>query len=303
MNDHLVVHPEVRDALAAGRPVVALESTIIAHGMPFPQNVETARSVEAIVRRGGAVPATVAVLGGKIRVGLEVAALERLGAAEDVAKVSRRDLPVVVARRLDGATTVAATMIVAAAAGIEVFTTGGIGGVHRGAAASFDVSADLQELARTGVAVVSSGAKAILDLGATLEYLETHGVPVVGYRTGRFPAFYVRDSGFGVDHRAESAAEIAAIVRAKRDLGLAGGVVVANPIPAEHELDRGLVERAIDDALAAAASEGVAGKAVTPFLLARLESLTGGRSLAANIALVESNADLGARLATELATT
>ena len=300
LSDHLLLSPEVAEALAQRRPVVALESTIIAHGMPFPRNVETAKEVEAIVRRGGAVPATIAVLGGRIRVGLDDAALARLGEGKEIAKVSRRDLPVVVARRLDGATTVAATMIVAHLAGIEVFVTGGIGGVHRGAGLSFDVSADLLELAETPVAVVSAGAKAILDLGATLEVLETHGVPVLGYRTDRFPAFYSRDSGFGVDHRADSAAEIAAIVRAKWDLGLAGGVVVANPIPAAHEIDRGVVERAVAAALAEAEERRIRGKEVTPFLLARLEELTGGRSLAANVELVRSNAALGARLAAEL---
>ncbi len=301
MKNHLLLHPEVAGALAEGRPVVALESTIIAHGMPFPENLETARSVEAIVRERGAVPATIAVLGGKIRVGLDQAALARLGEGRDVAKASRRDLPILVARKLDGATTVAATMIAAALAGIEVFVTGGLGGVHRGAGSSFDVSADLRELAETNVAVVCAGAKAILDLGATLEVLETNGVPVVGYRTARFPAFWVRDSGFDLDHRADSAAEIAAVVRAKRDLGLAGGVVVANPIPEEHALDPELVEQAIGDALAAATARGVTGKEVTPFLLSRVEAATDGRSLEANVALVESNAALGARLAAELA--
>ncbi len=292
------VHPEVRDALAEGRAVVALESTIIAHGMPYPANVETARAVEGIVREHGAVPATIAILGGEIRVGLDDQALERLGSA-DVAKVSRRDLGAVVARGLDGATTVAATMIVAARAGIEVFVTGGIGGVHRGAERTFDVSADLTELGRTRVAVVCAGAKAILDLGLTLEVLETWGVPVIGFGSDRFPAFYTRDSGFGVDCRVDSAAELAELLRAHWHLGLAGAVV-GNPIPREHEMDPGVAEQAIRDALAEAAEQGVSGKDVTPFLLSRIEALTGGVSLEANRALIESNARLGARLAVAL---
>lgn len=293
------IHPEVRAALAAGRGVVALESTIIAHGMPYPANVETAGNVERIVREQGAVPATIAILGGEISVGLDEQALDRLGSADDVAKVSRRDLGAVTARGLDGATTVAATMIIAARAGIEVFVTGGIGGVHRGAERTFDVSADLTELGRTRVAVVCAGAKAILDLGLTLEVLETQGVPVIGFGSGRFPAFYTRDSGFGVDCRADSAAELAEILRAHWHLGLAGAVV-ANPIPEEHEMDPGRIARAIGSALAEAAEQGVSGKEVTPFLLSRLEALTGGASLEANRALIESNARVGARLAVEL---
>ncbi|MCP3957051.1 MAG: pseudouridine-5'-phosphate glycosidase, partial [bacterium] len=288
------IHGEVEQALAAGRPVVALESTIIAHGMPYPENVASARRVEAVVREHGAVPATIAILAGEIRVGLDDDSLERLGGGAGVRKVSRRDLAVAVARGLDGATTVAATMIAAALAGIEVFVTGGIGGVHRGAAESFDVSADLQELARTSVAVVCAGAKAILDLGLTLEYLETHGVPVIGLRTDRFPAFYTRDSGHGVDWRVESEAELAEILKAKWDLGLAGGLVVANPIPRRHELEQDLVDRALDEALAQAADAGVTGKDVTPFLLSKMESLTGGASLEANKALIVDNARAGA---------
>ncbi len=301
MDKRLHLHPEVSQALADRRAVVALESTIIAHGMPYPQNVETARAVEGIVRAGGAVPATVAILGGEIRVGLDEEALERLAGARDVAKVSRRDFAVVVARRGDGATTVAATMIVAALAGIEVFVTGGIGGVHRGAAESFDVSADLTELARTRVAVVCAGAKAILDLGLTLEYLETLGVPVIGFGSDRFPAFYTRDSGFGVDCRVDSAAELAEILRTQWRLDLEVGAVIANPIPRQHELDPERADRAIRDALAEAAEKRVTGKDVTPFLLARIEALTGGDSLAANRALIENNARLGARLAVALA--
>ncbi len=300
MSHRFKIHAQVQEALSAGRAVVALESTIIAHGMPYPANVETARKVERIVRSLGAVPATIAILGGEISVGLDDQALERLGRAGDVAKVSRRDLAAVVARGLDGATTVAATMIVAAGAGIEVFVTGGIGGVHRGAERSFDVSADLTELGKTRVAVVCAGAKAILDLGLTLEVLETHGVPVIGFGSDRFPAFYTRDSGFGVDCQVDSAAELAAIVKTHWDLGL-GGVVVANPIPRRHEMDPAAVERAIQRAMTEAAVERVSGKDVTPFLLSRLEALTGGDSLEANRALIESNARVGARLAVELA--
>ncbi len=295
-----IVHPEVAEALADGRGVVALESTIIAHGMPFPVNVETAREVEARVRAAGAVPATIAVLDGEIRVGLDERGLEQLGRARDVAKISRRDLAVALARGLDGATTVAATMIVAALAGIEVFVTGGIGGVHRGAAESFDVSADLTELARTRVAVVCAGAKAILDLGLTLEYLETLGVPVIGFGTDRFPAFYTRDSGFGVDCRIDTEGELAGLLATQWDLGLDGGLVVANPIPREHEMDSGRIEGAILSALAEAADLSVTGKDVTPFLLSRLEALTGGESLDANRALIYSNAGVGARLAVAL---
>lgn len=299
-SDRFKIQPEVREALAAGRAVVALESTIISHGMPYPANVETARKVEGIVREEGAVPATIAILGGEISVGLDEQTLERLGSAGDVAKISRRDLAVAVARGLDGATTVAATMIAAAHAGIQVFVTGGIGGVHRGAEQSFDVSADLTELARTRVAVVCAGAKAILDLGLTLEVLETHGVPVIGFGSDRFPAFYTRDSGFDVDVRVDSAAELAAIVRTQWDLGL-DGVVVANPIPKEYEMDPGIVERAIRNALAEAAEQGITGKDVTPFLLSTIEAQTGGDSLTANRALIENNAHVGARLAVELA--
>ncbi len=296
----LKIHPDVQEALAAGRAVVALESTIIAHGMPYPTNIETALEVERIVRDEGAVPATIAILGGEISVGLDQQALEKLGRSHDVAKVSRRDLAVAVARGLDGATTVAATMIVAARAGIEVFVTGGIGGVHRGAERTLDVSADLTELARTRVAVVCAGANAILDLGLTLEVLETHGVPVIGFGSDRFPAFYTRDSGFGVDVRADSAVELAAIVGTQWDLGL-DGVVVANPIPREYEMDPERVERVIGEVVAEAEEQGVTGKDVTPFLLSKLEELTGGDSLEANRALIENNARVGARLAIELA--
>lgn len=300
-NPELFVQSEVAEALAAGRPVVALESTIITHGMPYPANVETALAVEAIIREAGAVPATIAILNGRLTVGLDRDQLEALAQTPDVVKCSRRDLPVVVARGLNGATTVAGTMIVAALAGIRVFVTGGIGGVHRGAEISMDVSADLSELAQTDVTVVCAGAKAILDLGLTLEYLETHGVPVLGYRTDRFPAFYVRDGGFPVDTRVDSVEELAAIVAAKRTLGLKGGVVVANPIPPEHALPTDEIESAIQTALADAAAKGITGKATTPFLLARLGEVTGGRSLTANIALVKHNAQVGAALAVAIA--
>ena len=291
---------EVAAALKAGRPVVALESTIIAHGMPYPQNVATAREVEDIVRKHGAVPATIAILGGRVKVGLAAAELEYLGReGAKIRKVSTRDLPYVVARRLDGATTVASTMRIAAMAGIAVFATGGIGGVHRGAEKTFDMSADLTEFAASDVAVVTAGAKAILDLGLTLETLETLGVPVIGLATDRFPAFYSRDSGHAVPMRCETPEEIAAVMRAKWAMGLKGGIVVANPIPAEFEIPAAEIAPAIDAAIAAAAAAGISGKEVTPFLLARLAEITGGRSLAANIALVKHNAAVAAGIAVE----
>lgn len=294
----LDLHPEVRSALSDGTPVVALESTIVAHGMPWPHNLDTARRVEAEVRRHGAVPATIAILGGRLKAGLsdeELQTLARRGPA--VAKASRRDLGALVARGADGATTVAATMIVAALAGIRVFATGGIGGVHRGAESSFDISADLLELARTPVAVVCAGAKSILDLGLTLEVLETHGVPVIGYGTDALPAFYVRDSGHRLEIRADTPLEVARTMRAHWSLGLGSGLVVANPIPAEHAMPARRVDQAIAQALDEARARGVKGKASTPFLLARVAELTGGDSLAANIALVLNNAALAARVA------
>jgi pseudouridine-5'-phosphate glycosidase len=291
-------HPEVQAALAAGAPVVALESTLIAHGMPWPHNLETGRRLEAEVRRHGAVPATIAVLGGRLKVGLSAAELEGLarGGAR-VAKASRRDLALLVATGADGATTVAATMIVAALAGIKVFATGGIGGVHRGAERSFDISADLLELAQTPVAVVCAGAKSILDLGLTLEVLETHGVPVIGYRCSSLPAFYVRDSGHALAQRLDQPEALALAMHAHWQLGLKGGLVIANPIPAQHEMPRERIDAAIDRALAEAAAQGIQGKASTPFLLARVADLTGGDSLAANIALVLNNAALAAQVA------
>jgi pseudouridine-5'-phosphate glycosidase len=298
----MAIAPEVADALAAGRPGVALESTVISHGMPYPANIETARDLERLVHDAGAVPATVAVADGRIRIGLDDELLRRLAnGQEPVRKLSRRDLPIGLAQGGLGATTVAATMIAAAAAGIRVFATGGIGGVHREAQATFDISADIMELARTSVAVVCAGAKSILDLGLTLEALETHGVPVLGYRTDSFPAFYCRSSAFPVDARADTPGEVARICRAKWDLGLDGGVLVANPIPESHAMDPDLMAEAIDTAVYDAKTRGVGGKALTPFLLARVNELTQGRSLAANIALIRNNAVLAAQVAVALA--
>lgn len=298
MHDRLSLTPEVADALADGRPVVALESTVIAHGMPYPKNLDTARSLEALVRAEGAVPATIAVLDGRIRVGLDDTALERLASGgKAVMKLSRRDLPIALATGALGATTVAATMIAAQRAGIAVFATGGLGGVHRGAETSFDVSADLDELARTSVCVVCAGAKSILDLPKTLEILETRGVPVLGFGTDAFPAFYSRNSGLPVSHRCDNVTEVAAILRAKWDLGLEGGVVLANPIPEADALDGAAMEQAIAQALADAEAHGITGKSVTPHLLAALERITAGRSLIANMALIRNNAVVAARLA------
>lgn len=289
---------EVDDALRAGRAVVALESTIIAHGMPWPRNVETALAVEAEVRAAGAIPATVAILDGRLKAGLARDEIERIGRGGlDIAKASRRDIPILVARGRTGATTVAATMIIAALAGIPVFATGGIGGVHRGAATSFDISADLEELANTSVAVVCAGAKAVLDLHLTLEYLETHGVPVIGYGTDRLPAFWSRDSGLGVDVRVDTPEEIARMMKAKWQMGLTGGMVIANPISEAFELPRELIERATEQALDEARTQGIAGKALTPFLLSRINALTRSESLAANIQLVLNNARLAATVA------
>ncbi len=298
MNNYLEISPEVKSALAEGRPVVALESTIISHGMPYPQNVETAMNVEKIVRENGAVPATIAIIGGKLKAGLSADEIEYLGKkGYDVTKASRRDLPVLVARGEDGATTVATTMIIAAMAGIKVFATGGIGGVHRGAEVTMDISADLEELARTPVLVVCAGAKSILDLGLTLEYLETKGVPVIGYGTDELPAFYTRKSGFGVDYRLDTPDEIAAAFRAKLEMGLAGGMLVTNPIPEPYSMDPDVINKAIDEAVAEANAKGVRGKQTTPFLLAKIKDITGGDSLASNIRLVYNNAALAAQVA------
>ncbi len=296
----LAFSPEVAAARAAGRPLVALESTIISHGMPYPQNVAMAREVEQIVRDHGAVPATIAVIDGKVRVGLDHAQLQLLATAPGVMKVSRRDLAFVLAQRRLGATTVAATMICARLAGIETFVTGGVGGVHRGAPSSFDISADLQELAQTDVAVVCAGVKSILDIGLTLEYLETHGVPVVSVGQPGFPAFFTRESGFQADFQLDSAAEQAAFIRTKWQLGLRGGVVIGNPVPQGAAMPKDEIDRITTQALADADAAGISGKAITPFLLDRIVQLTGGRSLATNIALVKHNAAVGARLAVAL---
>ena len=297
MQQFLLFSPEVAAARAARKPIVALESTIISHGMPYPQNVEMAREVEQIIRDAGAVPATIALIDGKICVGLAPEQLEQLGTAPDAMKVSRRDLAYALSTRRLGATTVAATMICAQLAGIEVFVTGGIGGVHRGAATSFDISADLQELAQTDVAVVCAGVKSILDIGLTLEYLETHGVPVISVGQRGFPAFFTRASGFDADFQLDTAQEQAAFIRTKWQLGLRGGVVVANPVPEAQAMPAHEIARITEQALAEADTNGVTGKAITPFLLDRIKQLTGGRSLATNIALVKHNAQIGAELA------
>ena len=300
MHSFLLFSPEVAAARNAGKPIVALESTIISHGMPYPQNVHTAREVEQVIRDAGAVPATIAIMDGKICVGLAGDQLETLGTSPDAIKVSRRDLPYVLSQGRLGATTVAATMICAQLAGIEVFVTGGIGGVHRGAETSFDISADLQELARTNVAVVCAGVKSILDIGLTLEYLETHGVPVLSVGQPGFPAFFTRDSGYRADFQLDSPESQAAFIRTKWQLGLKGGVVVSNPVPAESSMAPDEIDAIIGQALGQAQRQGVTGKNVTPFLLARIKELTGGRSLATNIALVKHNALVGARLAVAL---
>ncbi len=316
MNPALDVAPEVKAALTAGAAVVALESTIISHGMPWPRNVQTALAVEAEVRAHGAVPATIAVIAGRLTAGLSLAQIEHIGrpqpahaeatsaeAGPGITKASRRDLAVLVARGHSGATTVAATMLIAAMAGIRVFATGGIGGVHRGAATSFDISADLQELARTPVAVVCAGPKAILDIGLTLEYLETHGVPVLGYQCDELPAFFSRESGFAVDYRVNDVAELAQITRSHWALGWGSGLLIANPIPHEFALPRERIDAAIAQALADAQQQGISGKAITPFLLDRVNALTGGDSLNSNVQLVLNNARLAAGVAVQLAMT
>ncbi|MBR6346490.1 MAG: pseudouridine-5'-phosphate glycosidase [Bacteroidales bacterium] len=298
MNKYLDLSPEVAAALKEGKPVVALESTIISHGMPYPQNVETALLVEKTIREGGAVPATIAIIGGRLKAGLTPEQIEYLGKkGREVTKASRRDLPVLVARSEDGATTVTTTMIIAAIAGIKVFATGGIGGVHRGAEKTMDISADLEELARTPVMVICAGAKSILDLGLTLEYLETKGVPVIGYGTDELPAFYTRRSGFKVDYRIDTPEQLAEAFRAKLEMGLGGGMLVTNPIPEEYSMDPAVINAAIDAAIAEASEKGIHGKETTPFLLARIKDITGGDSLASNIQLVLNNAKLAARTA------
>ena len=301
MNPYLDISPEVAQALAAGKPVVALESTIISHGMPYPKNVETALRVEQTIRDNGAVPATIAVIGGRLKAGLSREEIEHLGkAGRAVAKASRRDLPALVARGADGATTVTTTMIIARMAGISIFATGGIGGVHRGAETTMDISADLEELAQTPVMVVCAGAKSILDLGLTLEYLETKGVPVIGYGTDELPAFYTRQSGLKVDYRADSPEELAAMFRAQRALEFRGGMLVTNPIPEQYAMPKAVIDAAIEQALKECAEQGVHGKETTPFLLARVVELTGGESLESNIRLVLNNAALAAKTAAAL---
>lgn len=301
LEKNIVVSMEVKQALQQNKPVVALESTIISHGMPYPQNVETALNVERIVRENGAVPATIAIIGGKPTVGITAEEIDHLGKKGlAVTKASRRDIPVLAAKGEDGATTVAATMIIAAMAGVKVFATGGIGGVHRGAETSMDISADLEELARTDVAVICAGAKSILDLGLTMEYLETKGVPVLGYQTEELPAFYTRSSGYKVNYRIDSPLEVAKIIAAQRDLELHGGMVIANPIPEEYAMEESVIHTAIQDALQEADKLGIKGKEITPFLLDKIQKLTDGKSLASNIQLVYNNVKLGAQIASAL---
>lgn len=301
LEKNIVVSMEVKQALQQNKPVVALESTIISHGMPYPQNVETALNVERIVRENGAVPATIAIIGGKPTVGITAEEIDHLGKKGlAVTKASRRDIPVLAAKGEDGATTVAATMIIAAMAGVKVFATGGIGGVHRGAETSMDISADLEELARTDVAVICAGAKSILDLGLTMEYLETKGVPVLGYQTEELPSFYTRSSGYKVNYRIDSPLEVAKIIAAQRDLELHGGMVIANPIPEEFAMEESVIHTAIQDALQEADKLGIKGKEITPFLLDKIQKLTDGKSLASNIQLVYNNVKLGAQIASAL---
>ncbi|MBT2727311.1 pseudouridine-5'-phosphate glycosidase [Bacillus sp. ISL-75] len=297
MKQYITLSEEVRIAKEQGKPIVALESTIISHGMPYPQNVKTAREVEQIIRDNGAVPATIAIVDGKIKIGLSDEELEMFGKSTDVAKASRRDLAYLLATKKLGATTVAATMICAEAAGINIFVTGGIGGAHRGAETTMDISADLEELGQTNVAVICAGAKSILDLGLTMEYLETKGVPVIGYQTDVLPAFYTRNSEFSVNFRAEDAETIASTLKVKWDLNLKGGAVIANPIPEEFAMDEKTITNVIEAALKEAEEKHISGKNVTPFLLGKVKDLTEGKSLDANIALVKNNAVVGAQIA------
>ena len=300
LNKYLDIKPEVAEALAAGKPVVALESTIISHGMPYPQNVETALAVEQIIRDNGAVPATIAVIGGRLKAGLTAEEIEYFGKKGlDITKASRRDLAVLCARGEDGATTVTTTMIIAHMAGIKIFATGGIGGVHRGAETTMDISADLEELGQTPVMVVCAGAKSILDLGLTLEYLETKGVPVLGFGTKELPAFYTRESGFEVDYRVDTPEELGKIFEASHDMGLKSGMLGCNPIPEEFAMPKAVIDAAIDQAIAESVEKGIKGKETTPFLLARVSELTGGDSLSSNIRLVFNNAKVAAQTAVE----
>lgn len=302
MNKYIDIAPEVKVALSEGKPVVALESTIISHGMPYPQNVETAIAVENIIRENGAVPATIAIIGGRLKAGLSADEIEYFGKkGSEIAKASRRDLPVLVARGEDGACTVTTTMMIAHMAGISVFATGGIGGVHRGAETTMDISADLEELGHTPVMVICAGAKSILDLGLTLEYLETKGVPVIGYGTDELPAFYTRKSGFEVDYRIDTPKELAAAFHAQREMGLNGGMLVTNPIPEEHAMNADIIKNAINKAIDESREKGIHGKDTTPFLLEKVKDITGGESLDSNIQLVFNNARLAAKTAAELA--
>ncbi|NCC79787.1 MAG: pseudouridine-5'-phosphate glycosidase [Clostridia bacterium] len=299
MNQYVETSREVKEALAAGKAVVALESTIISHGMPYPKNVETALEVERIIRENGAVPATIGIIGGVLKAGLTEDEIDYMGKTSGIAKVSRRDIPYIVSEKLDGATTVASTMIIAEMAGIRIFATGGIGGVHRGAETTMDISADLEELTGTEVAVVCAGAKSILDIGLTLEYLETKGVPVYGYGTEELPAFYTRKSGFKVDYRIDEPKEMAEVLKTKWDLGLKGGALIANPIPEEYSMDAAFITKVIEDAVSEANEKGIKGKDTTPFLLAKIKEITGGDSLESNIQLVYSNAKVAAQVAVE----
>ena len=296
-SDYLDIHPDVEKAIKNKEPVVALESTIISHGMPYPKNVETALMVEDTVRSNQAVPATIAIINGRLKVGLTNEEIEFLATNEEVKKVSRRDLPITVAQKLSGSTTVASTMIISSLAKIAVFATGGIGGVHRGAENTLDISADLEELANTNVCVVCAGAKAILDIGLTLEYLETKGVPVIGYKTSELPAFYSSESGFDVDYKIDSALEIAEILKTKWSLSIDGGVLVTNPIPVAFELESSIMNEAINEAIIEANNENISGKEITPYLLSKVNELTEGKSLDANIKLIQNNANLASKIA------
>ncbi len=299
-NEFLQISDEVQAALNDNKPIVALESTIISHGMPYPQNYETAKQVENTVRENGAVPATIAILNGIIKIGLGEDDLQILSNSGNILKASRRDIPVIVSEKLNAATTVSATMICAALAGLKIFATGGIGGVHRNGNESFDISADLTELAQTNIAVVSAGVKSILDIGLTLEYLETLGVPVIGYGTDEFPAFYTRQSGFKVNYKLDTAEQIGSMIKTKWELGLNGGVIVANPIPEEFSMDKSKIDNAIEEALKNADKKGIKGKDVTPFLLGEIKNITGGSSLDSNIKLVLNNAKLAAQISSAL---
>ncbi|WP_130807212.1 pseudouridine-5'-phosphate glycosidase [Senegalia massiliensis] len=300
LKEYIEIKDEVKKALDENKPVVSLESTIISHGMPYPQNVEMAREVERLVRENGSIPATIAILDGKIKVGLNDDELEYLGKAKGVVKTSRRDLPFILSKKLNGATTVASTMIISEMVGIKVFATGGIGGVHRNAQETFDISADLMELANTNVAVVCAGAKSILDIGLTLEYLETHGVPVVGFGTDEFPAFYTRKSGFGVDYKVENTKELAEAINMKWKLNLNGGIVIGNPIPREYEMDSDMINNVIENSVKEAEENNIKGKEATPYLLSKIKDVTKGKSLEANIKLVYNNAIVGSKLAYDL---